>query len=71
MASALFEGVFRNGQIRLRDEIVLPESAQVYVVVPDVEAEPQAHVRNPRLARPEQAADFAKQIVAAPIDAEL
>ncbi len=66
MASALPEGVVHNGRIRLRDEVVLAESAKVYVVLPDVEAQSQAHLRSPRLARPEQAADFAKQIVEVP-----
>lgn len=29
------EGVVRNGQIQLTEDVKLPESARVYVVVPD------------------------------------
>ncbi len=63
MAISTFEGIVENGQIRLRDDVSLPEHARVYVVIPDFEAVPQAHVYSPRLAHPQQAADFAKQIV--------
>ncbi len=63
MAISTFEGIVENGQIRLRDDVTLPEHTKVYVVIPDVETMPQAHVYSPRLAHPEQAADFAKQIV--------
>ena len=63
MAISTFEGTVENGQIRLRDDVSLPEHAKVYVVIPDFEAAPQAHVYSPRLAHPQQAADFVKQIV--------
>ena len=63
MAILTIEGVVENGQIRLRDNVILPEHTKVYVVIPDVMTPPKAHVPSPRLARPEQAADFAKEIV--------
>jgi hypothetical protein len=65
------EGIVENGQIRLRDPVTLPEHAKVYVVVPEVETVPQAHVYSPRLVHPEQAADFAKQVIEVSADAEL
>jgi len=71
MASLTVEGVVENGQIRLTDGVTLPERAKVYVVVPGVEIGPQVRLYSPRLAHPEQAADFAKQIIEAPADAEL
>jgi hypothetical protein len=65
------EGIVENGQIRLRENVTLPEHTKVYVVIPDVETAPQAHVYSPRLVHPEQAADFAKQIIEVSADAEL
>ena len=65
------EGIVENGQIRFRDHVTLPEHTKVYVVIPDVETAPPAHVYSPRLVRPEQAPDFAKQVSEVPADAEL
>jgi len=65
------EGIVENGQIRLRDPVTLPEHTKVYVVIPEVETVPQVHVYSPRLVRPEQAADFAKQVIEVSADAEL
>jgi hypothetical protein len=71
MAAATFEGIVENGRIRLRGDVTLPDHTRVYVVIPDFENAPQAHVRSPRLARPEQAADFAKQVIEVADDAQL
>jgi hypothetical protein len=71
MAILTVEGVVENGQIRLRDNIVLPEHTKVYVVIPEVETVPRAHVYSPRLVHPEQAPDFAKHIVEVSTDAEI
>ena len=65
------EGVVENGQIRLRDNVVLPEHTKVYVVIPEMETAPLAHVYSPRLVHPEQAPDFAKQVIEVSADAEL
>ena len=62
MAILTIEGIVENGQIRLRDHVVLPEHTKVYVVVPDAEALPPAHAYGPRLAHPGQAGDFTKQV---------
>lgn len=71
MAVSTLEGIVENGHIRLPDNVTLPDNTRVYVVVPDVEAVPRAYVRSPRLAHPEQAADFAKRVVEVGADAEL
>jgi hypothetical protein len=71
MAILTVEGIVENGQIRLRDNVTLPEHTKVYVVIPDVEAAPQAHVYSPHLVHPEQATDFAKQVIEVSADAEL
>ena len=66
-----FAGIVKNGRIRLQDNVTLPETTKVYVVIPDFEAEPRARVYSPRLAHPDQAADFAKEIVEVSVDADL
>ncbi|MGH2587856.1 MAG: hypothetical protein ACRDJE_23295 [Dehalococcoidia bacterium] len=71
MATVAFEGVVENGQIRLRDNVTLPEHAKVYVVVPDLETTRHARIVSPRLVHPEHAADFAKEIVEVSADAGL
>ena len=70
MAILTVEGVVESGQIRLREGVTLPEDTKVYVVVPGAEAH-LPHIRSPRLARPEQGSDFAKQVVEVTPDAEL
>lgn len=72
MSISAFEGIVENGQIRLRDNVTLPEKTRVYVVIPDIEATPQkARVYSPRLVHPEQADDFAKQVIEVSADAGL
>lgn len=71
MAILTVEGIVENGQIRLCEPVVLPEQTRVYVVVPALEVLPQAHIASPRLAHPEQAVDFVKQIIEVSADAEL
>lgn len=70
MPISTFEGIVENGQIRLREDVTLPEKAGVYVVIRDLEAaQPKARVHSPRLVRPEQANDFAKQVTEESVDA--
>ena len=38
MSVTTFEGVVENGQIRLPGDIVLPERAKVYVIIPNAAA---------------------------------
>ena len=63
MGILTIEGVVENGQIRLSGNLNLAEHTRVYVVVPEMAAVPPAHIASPRLAHPEQAVDFVKQIV--------
>ena len=51
------QGIVENGQIRLPANVRLPENAIVYVVIPGAQS-PQVACVSPRLAHPEQAADF-------------
>ena len=70
MPISTFEGIVENGQIRLSDNVTLPEKARAYVVIPDLEAAPpKARVHSPRLVHPEQVSDFAKQVIEEAADA--
>lgn len=58
-----YKGVVENGRIKLPPDVVLPEGAKVYVVVPEVVVDlppppPVVHIRSPRLADPSEAARF-------------
>ena len=70
MSVLSFEGVVEKGHIRLPADLELPDSTTVYVLVPAVETG-QARVLSPRLACPEQATDFVKQVARADDDAGL
>ena len=71
MGISTFQRVVKNGQIQLRDDVALPEDAEVYVVIPDSTTQLQARVHGPRLAHPGQAADFVKQVVQVGREADL
>lgn len=63
MSVTTFEGVVENGQIRLAGGICLPEKAKVYVIVPNGAVPPPAFMASPRLARPEDAIAFKKEVI--------
>lgn len=71
MKVATFEAIVENGLIRLPGGLRLPDKAKVYVVVPGVEAPSSAYIGSPRLARPEQASDFQKEVIEGDLDATL
>jgi hypothetical protein len=71
MKVATYEATVDNGQITLIEPVRLPERAKVYVVVPGLETVPPFHIASPRLARPELAADFVKEVTEEPRDAAL
>lgn len=71
MPVTAIEGIVENGRIRLRDSIALAENTRVYVIVADLPIGPQAKVASPRLAHPQDAADFQKRIVEVSSDAQL
>ncbi len=71
MPASTFEGIVENGQIRLCENVTLPEKTKVLVVIPDLESASKAHIYSPRLMRPEQADDFAKQVIEVTTDAGL
>ncbi len=71
MTVTTYQGIVENGQIRLQPGVLLPEKATVYVVIPDGEPMQASRIASPRLARPEQAADFKKVVIEEEKDAGL
>ena len=65
------EAIVEDGQIKLAEAVRLPERARIYVVVPGDEEANGFHVRGPRLARPADAVDFAKDFIEESPDAGL
>lgn len=63
MKVTTYEATVENGQIKLSEPARLPEHARVFVVVPSAETAPSFFVGSPRLARPEQARDFVKEVI--------
>ncbi len=71
MTNPTIEGIVENGQIRLLDNIRLPENTRVHVVLAESDAARPSHVYSPRLAHPEQARDFVKQVSEVSTDARV
>lgn len=71
MSVTTFEAIVENGQIKLLNAFRLPDNTRVYVVVPSVEVQPTLFVGSPRLAHPEQAVDFVKEVIEEPNDASV
>ena len=65
----IFEGVVKDGHIRLISDVRLPDNTKVFVVVSDLQVEQVAHVFTPRLVHSEQVADFVLEVVEEPSDA--
>jgi hypothetical protein len=63
MKTATYEGIVENGQIRLVGAANLPEHATVHIVAPAREPGRTIHIRSPRLAQPELAVEFVKEII--------
>ena len=58
-----YEAVVEGGAVKLPRTVILPEHAKVYVVVPGIEELPPSMIHTPHLLRPEEAGDFAMEIV--------
>jgi hypothetical protein len=65
------EGIVEGGQVRLPSNVRLPDRTKVYVIVPGMEVERAARIFSPRLARPEEAADFVLEVIPDDPDASL
>jgi hypothetical protein len=71
MSLPAIEGVVENGAIRLQKGVQLPERTKVFVIVAEPDVCPSARIWSPRLANPEQAAEFRKQVLEAPTNAKI
>ncbi len=69
MSIMTLEGIVENGQIRLPTNVRLPDSTKVYVVVPGMDVAHVVRLTSPRLARPDQASNFALEVTEADPDA--
>lgn len=61
MAVTTLKGVVKNGSIVLPKDTVLPESASVYVLIPD-ESSSRPRIMSPRLKNPSDAKLFIKTV---------
>ena len=62
MKVVTYEAVVEKGQIKLPPDVRLPEHTRVFVVVPSPEPIAVVRMPSPRLAHPEQASDFVKEV---------
>ena len=65
------EGFVEQGQIKLKDELRLPDRTKVYVIVPETPEQKTGRVVSPRLAHPHQASDFRLEVLEDGADASL
>ena len=63
MKTITYEATVENGQIKLPAAVHLPDHTKVFVVVPGVEVVPASRINSPRLAHPEQASEFVKEVL--------
>ena len=61
MQVTTIEGVIKNGQIHLSEDVRLPEATKVYIVVPNLPRR-TAKIMSPRLAHKADAKRFVKTI---------
>jgi len=62
MQVTTIEGIVKDGQIHLTEDIKLPEAAKVYVVVPNLEKR-TAKISSPRLVDKGKLKDFKREII--------
>ena len=62
MKAVTYEATVEGGQIRLPDAVRLPDHTKVYVLVPGIQESLALRMHTPRLAHPEQARDFVKEV---------
>lgn len=62
MQVTTIEGIVRNGQIQLTEDVKLPEATKVYVVVPNLDRKTMK-IRSPRLVDKSRLKDFEREII--------
>jgi len=71
MEVTTYEAVVEGGQVRLPEDVHLPDHTKVYVVVPCEATVERVTIISPRLVHPEQLAEFAKEVTEDRDDASL
>jgi len=66
-----YEAIVENGHVLLPDDVRIPDHTKVYVVVPSVEPSIRVRIASPRLAHPEEAGAFVKEVEEEPEDARV
>lgn len=56
------QGIVKNGQILLSEDVKLPEMTKVYVVVPNLEKR-MAKIMSPRLVDKSRLKDFEREVI--------
>ncbi len=62
MSVRTLEGIIENGRIVIHEDVELPESARVYVVVPEM-TDGKLRIMSPRLADPSRIKEFERKVV--------
>lgn len=62
MQVTTIQGIVKDGQIHLSENVKLPEAATVYVVVPNLEKR-TARIMSPRLVDKKRLKDFEREII--------
>jgi len=62
MQITTIQGIVKNGQIHLSENVKLPEATTVYVVVPNLEKR-TARIMSPRLVDKKRLKDFEREII--------
>ena len=62
MQVTTIQGIVKNGQIHLSEDVKLPEATTVYVVVPNLEKR-TARIMSPRLVDKNRLKDFEREII--------
>lgn len=62
MQVTTIQGIVKNGQIQLSEDVKLPELTEVYVVVPNLEKR-TAKIMSPRLVDKSKLKDFEREII--------
>ena len=62
MQITTIQGIVKNGQIHLSEDVKLPEMTEVVVIVPNLEKR-RAKIMSPRLKDKEKLKDFKREII--------
>jgi len=62
MQVTTIQGIVKNGQIQLSEDVKLPEMTEVYVIVPKIEQR-TARIMSPRVKDKEKLKDFKREII--------